>query len=79
MLNESQIADIWILFKEYIDKKQLDIVAEKFVDLLADYGVSDDILEEVIGTDNELDDAINYYLENDYDDDYGDDEDEEDY
>lgn len=79
MLNESQIADIWILFKEYIDKKQLDIVAEKFVDLLADYGVSDDILEEVIGTDNELDDAINYYLENDYDDDYDDDEDEEDY
>ncbi len=79
MLNESQIADIWIMFKEYIDKKQLDIVAEKYVDLLADYGVSDDILEEVIGTDNELDDAINYYLENDYDDGYDEDEDDEDY
>jgi hypothetical protein len=79
MLNESQIADIWIMFKEYIDKKQLDIVAEKYVDLLADYGVSDDILEEVIGTDNELDDAINYYLENDYDDGYDEDEDNEDY
>ncbi len=78
MLNESQIADIWIMFKEYIDKKQLDIVAEKYVDLLADYGVSDEVLEEVIGTDNELDDAINYYLENDYDDDDGYD-DEEDY
>lgn len=74
MLNESQIADIWIMFKEYIDKKQLDIVAEKYVDLLADYGVSDEVLEEVIGTDNELDDAINYYLENDYDDDGYDDE-----
>jgi len=65
MLNESQIADIWIMFKEYIDKKQLDIVAEKYVDLLADYGVRDEVLEEVIGTDNELDYAINYYLEND--------------
>lgn len=79
MLNESQIADIWIMFKEYIDKKQLEIVAEKYVDLLADYGVSDDILEEVIGTDNELDDAINYYLENDYDDGYDEDNDDEDY
>jgi hypothetical protein len=79
MLNESQIADIWIMFKEYIDKKQLDIVAEKYVDLLADYGVSDDVLEEVIGTDNELDDAINYYLENDYDDGYDEDNDDEDY
>jgi hypothetical protein len=80
MLNESQIADIWIMFKEYIDKKQLDIVAEKYVDLLADYGVRDEVLEEVIGTDNELDDAINYYLENDYSDDgYDDEEDEEDY
>jgi len=79
MLNESQIADIWIMFKEYIDKKQLDIVAEKYVDLLADYGVRDEVLEEVIGTDNELDDAINYYLENDYDDGYDDEEDEEEY
>ncbi len=77
MLNESQIADIWIMFKEYIDKKQLDVVAEKYVDLLADYGVSDEVLEEVIGTDNELDDAINYYLENDYDDGYDDEDDEE--
>lgn len=80
MLNESQIADIWIMFKEYIDKKQLDIVAEKYVDLLADYGVRDEVLEEVIGTDNDLDDAINYYLENDYDDGYDDEEeDNEDY
>jgi hypothetical protein len=79
MLNESQIADIWIMFKEYIDRKQLGIVAEKYVDLLADYGVQDEILGEVIGTDNELDDAINYYLENDNNDDSDDEEDEEDY
>jgi hypothetical protein len=79
MLNESQIADIWIMFKEYIDKKQLDIVAEKYVDLLADYGVNDEVLEEVIGTDNELDEAINYYLENDYSDGYDDEEPDEDY
>ena len=78
MLNESQIADIWIMFKEYLDKKQIGLVAEKYVDLLADYDVDDDVLEEVIGTDNDLDEAINYYLEIDnnmYDDD--DEEDEE--
>lgn len=76
MLNESQIADIWIMFKEYLDKKQIGLVAEKYVDLLADYGVDDDVLEEVIGTDNDLDEAINYYLE--IDNDLYDDDDEED-
>jgi hypothetical protein len=78
MLNESQIADIWIMFKEYIDKKQLDIVAEKYVDLLADYGVNDETLQETIGTDNYLDNAVNYYLETDYKD-RDEDEDDEDY
>lgn len=67
MLNEEQIADIWNTFKEYIDKKQLDVVAERFVDLLADYGVSDQVFEAAIGIDNDLDDAINYYLEIDTD------------
>ena len=76
MLNESQIADIWIMFKEYLDKKQIGLVAEKYVDLLADYGVNDVVLEEVIGTDNDLDEAINYYLE--IDNDLYDDDDEED-
>lgn len=76
MLNESQIADIWIMFKEYLDKKQIGLVAEKYVDLLADYGVDDVVLEEVIGTDNDLDEAINYYLE--IDNDLYDDDDEED-
>jgi hypothetical protein len=77
MLNESQVADIWIMFKEYIDKKQLDIVAEKYVDLLADYGVNDETLQETIGTDNYLDNAVNYYLETDYKD--SDEDEEEDY
>jgi hypothetical protein len=65
------------MFKEYIDKKQLDIVAEKYVDLLADYGVNDETLQETIGTDNYLDNAVNYYLETDYKD--SDEDEEEDY
>mgnify|MGYP001599996757 CR=1 FL=1 len=64
-MNEEQISDIWTLFKEYLDKKQIDIVAEKYVDLLADYGVPDETFEDCIGTDSALDDAITYYLDDD--------------
>jgi hypothetical protein len=62
-MNEEHISDIWTMFKEYVDKKQMDLIAEKFVDLLADYGVSDETFNEVIGTDSNLDEAISYYLD----------------
>jgi hypothetical protein len=73
MLNETQIGDIWMLFADYIDKKQLDVAAERFVDLLADYGTSDRVLQNATGVDSTLDQAIEYYLdedEEDEDDDY---------
>ena len=68
-MNEDHISDIWMMFKEYVDKKQVELTAEKFVDLLADYGVSDETFKEVIGTDSVLDEAIGYYLDLDNDDD----------
>jgi hypothetical protein len=68
-MNEEHISDIWMMFKEYVDKKQVEMVAEKFVDLLADYGVSDETFKEVIGTDSVLDEAIGYYLDLDNDED----------
>ena len=68
-MNEEHISDIWTMFKEYVDKKQMELVAEKFVDLLADYGVSDETFKEVIGTDSNLDEAISYYLDLDNDED----------
>ena len=73
MLNESQIGDIWLLFADYIDKKQIEVAAERYVDLLADYGVSDRVLQNATGVDHTLDQAIDYYLdedESDEDDDY---------
>ena len=73
MLNETQIADVWILFSEFIDKKQLEAVAERYVDLLADFGVQDRVLEGATGVDSVLDSAIEYYLDEDSDDDYDDD------
>jgi len=62
-MDENQIADFWNLFKEYIDKKQIELAAESFVDLLADYGVEDDTLINALGSDRYLDNAINYYLD----------------
>jgi hypothetical protein len=69
MLNETQIGDVWLLFADYIDKKQLELVAERYVDLLADHGVSDKVLQSSTGVDETLDHAIEYYLDEDSEDD----------
>ena len=62
-MNENQIADVWMLFKEYIDRKNLEVLAERYIDLLADHGISDKIMESATGFDDDLDTAINYYLD----------------
>ena len=74
-MNEEQIADVWMMFKEYLDKKHVEMASERFIDLLADYGVSDETFTDLLGTDSTLDNAIRYYLELDEldsDDDYND-------
>jgi len=62
-MNENHIGDIWMLFKEYVDKKVLDILAERYVDLLADHGVSDKVMASASGVDEDLDNAIDFYLD----------------
>ena len=49
-MNEDFVADIWMLFKEYLDKKHIELAAEKYVDTLIDYGLADDQLQEMLGT-----------------------------
>jgi hypothetical protein len=68
-MNEEHISEIWMLFKEYLDRKQTDIVAEKYIDMLADHGVSDEVFKETLGHDATLDAAIGYFLDinTDYD------------
>lgn len=71
-MEESHIIEIWHMFKEYLDKKNLDIAAERYVDLMADYGVQDEVFTSALGSDPVLDYAINYYLDldnTDFDDD----------
>ena len=62
-MNEEFVSDLWNLFKEYLDKKHQDIAAERFVDLLADFGVDDHTLTQSLGSDATLDNAINYFLD----------------
>jgi hypothetical protein len=69
-MNENQIADIWMLFKEYADKKAYEALAERYVDLLADHGVSDKVLQAAIGFEESLDAAIEYYLDQDSESDF---------
>jgi hypothetical protein len=64
-MNEETICDLWTMFREYLDKKSLSIACEHFIDLLCDQGVSDATLKECLGADATLDNAINYYFEDD--------------
>ena len=64
MIEGSQVVEIWQFFKEYVDRKQpMDVVAEKYVDMMADYGVEDDELQNAMGADEDLDQAIQYFLD----------------
>jgi len=66
-MNEDFAADIWLALKEYLDKKHVEAAAEKYVDTLIDYGISDIKLQEMLGQEKYLDGAIQYYLEMDDD------------
>jgi hypothetical protein len=67
-MDESQVVEVWTMFKEYIDKKHIELAAERYVDLCADYGISDEALQNALGNDSALDYAINYYLDIDNED-----------
>ena len=73
-MNEEIAADLWNLFKEYLDKKHVEMAAERYVDMLADYGMSEVQLQDMMGNSKRLDTAIQYYLELDQDEDFDEDE-----
>ena len=66
-MSESLIAEIWDLLKEYSDKKQLSIIAEKYVNVLSEHGMREQDFENALGHDDDLDDAIRELLELDDD------------
>ena len=66
MIEGTQVIEIWQFFREYMDRKQpVEVIAEKFVDWMADYGVSDEDFQDALGADDDLDKAIQYYLDTD--------------
>ena len=65
----SNIIEVWQVFKEYVDKKHIETIAEKYVDLCADLGTSDEAFRDALGSDNNLDKAIGYFLEEEVDED----------
>ena len=74
-MNESLIVEMWDLVKEYADKKQLSVVAEKYVELISDHGARDQDIRNTLGHDDDLDEAIKIVLdidEEEADDDYDD-------
>jgi len=73
-MNEEIAADLWNLFKEFLDKKHVELAAERYVDMLADYGMSEIQLQDMMGNSKRLDAAIQYYLELDQDEDSDEDE-----
>ena len=66
-MTDTQISDIWCFFKEFIGKDDIQAAAEQFVDLLADFNIKDKVLQGAMGSDADLDSAIEYYLEDDTD------------
>lgn len=69
-MNELLIVEIWDLFREYADKKQLSVISEKYLDILSENGVSEQHLENALGHDDDLDEAIKTLLDIDDTDDY---------
>jgi hypothetical protein len=68
-MDESQIVDVWLVFRDSIDAKKIESVAERYVDLCADLGTDDIVFRDAIGHCAELDNAILYYLDDDNEDD----------
>ena len=85
-MDESQIIEVWDVFKEYVPDKNKETAANHYVDFLVGKDVEVSILEGLLGYDRYLDDAIELVLGNDEaeadEDDWGygeDDEADEDY
>ena len=67
-MDESQIVDIWLVFKDSVESKKIETVAERYVDVCADYGTTDEAFRDALGSCTELDSAISYYLDDEFDD-----------
>ena len=71
-METQMLIDVWGLIKSYVPTKDKSVVAEKFVDIAMDNGIEDEELKELLGHDDDLDEAIKYNLDIEEDEDYED-------
>ena len=71
-METQMLIDVWGLIKSYVNAKDKSVVAEKFVDIAMDNGIEDEELKELMGHDEDLDEAIRYNLDIEEDEDYED-------
>lgn len=62
-MDDSLIIEIWDTFKEYITDKNKDIAANHYVDFLLGHDIDESTLEEFLGFDPHLDEAIQTVLD----------------
>ena len=62
-MKEDLIADIWNVMSEHIPEKFKKDVAADFVNTLLDYGIKESTLDNLLGIDPYLDNAIDYALD----------------
>lgn len=64
-MENQMLIDVWSLVKAYVPSKDKGIVANKFVDIISDNGVDEEELRELMGHDDELDEAIKLMIDED--------------
>lgn len=57
------IGDIWSVTSEHVPEKLKADVAQEFVTILLDYGISESVLEGLLGIDAHLDNAVDYAID----------------
>lgn len=60
--DDTLLIDLWLSVREYIDKKHIEAASSKFIDVIADT-LGDDAIKELSNHDDDLDNAIDYYLD----------------
>lgn len=73
-MNHELLSDIWNVLSDKIPEKNKADVAQEYITTLLDYGVSETVLENMMGIDTHLDTAIEYAIEEegDYEEDWED-------
>jgi hypothetical protein len=74
-MKDDLIADLWHVVIEHIPEKHRQDVASDFVNTLLDHGIKESVLEELLGVDPHLDEAIEYSIDGEDIDDYEEEED----